>query len=221
MSSPDIHSIDVLCDEFPLIHGISVQCVQCARRAHSTSRSLTLAPGMIPNTTRVLHSHHMHTRTHKHACAMPAREHRARMPCSSLRASYVCSRLLCFLVCIDLSPRLLAYGLLGGCAQAPLKILNIPPCPLSQAFTGHDHWGGTPLLNHGRAASTLTIGARQRLLWLTLFSPLAFACTAETILPPAQNYMRPSSSTHSHTPHGMSAHLIKLFRNIPLRVMLP
>jgi len=70
-----------------------------------------------------------------HACVMPARVHRARMPCGSLRESYVCSRLLCLLVCIHLSPCLIAYGLHGGCAQAPLNIPNIPPCPLSQATT--------------------------------------------------------------------------------------
>ena len=35
---------------------------------------------------------------------------------------------------------------------------------------------------------------------------------------PTQNpYMQPPA-THSHTPHGMSENLIKLFRNIPLRV---
>jgi len=40
------------------------------------------------------------------------------------------------------------------------------------------------------------------------------------LLPPTQHpYMRLPSTTHSHTPHGMSAHLIKLLRNIPLRVL--
>jgi len=42
------------------------------------------------------------------------------------------------------------------------------------------------------------------------------------IHPPTQHlYMQPPSTTHSHTPHGMSSYLIaKKFRNIPLRVAI-
>mmetsp|Transcript_45810 Transcript_45810/g.67162 ORF Transcript_45810/g.67162 Transcript_45810/m.67162 type:complete len:203 (+) Transcript_45810:408-1016(+) len=61
-----------------------------------------------------------------HECAMPALVHRAHQPCTFLHlpcpylcASSVCARLPCFLC---LSPRLLAYGLLGGCTQAPLHM---------------------------------------------------------------------------------------------------
>ena len=64
--------------------------------------------------------------------------------------------------------------------------------------------GGIPPLNHGRAASTLTIGARHCLLWLTSFSLLASVCTAETPHlahhphnTPAYNYTPP----HTHTLH--------------------
>ena len=40
------------------------------------------------------------------------------------------------------------------------------------------------------------------------------------IHPPTQHsYMQPPSTTHSHTPHGIWANLIILFRNIPLRVV--
>jgi len=60
---------------------------------------------------------------------MPARVHRESMPCITLplpcpylRASSACARLPCFLSLHDLSPRLLAYGVLDGCAQAPLNM---------------------------------------------------------------------------------------------------
>ena len=46
-----------------------------------------------------------------------------------------------------------------------------PPCTLPyyprhnipRVLSGHNHWGGTPPLNHGRAAAKPTISARQRL----------------------------------------------------------
>mmetsp|Transcript_61126 Transcript_61126/g.89669 ORF Transcript_61126/g.89669 Transcript_61126/m.89669 type:complete len:206 (-) Transcript_61126:163-780(-) len=69
----------------------------------------------------------------------------------------------------------------------------------------HDHWEGTPPLNHGLAASTFAIGARQRLLWLTSFSSLTFVCTAETLHLPHHphitlTYKHPQPHTHTlHT----------------------
>ena len=69
----------------------------------------------------------------------------------------------------------------------------------------HDHWEGTPPLNHRLAASTFEIGARQRLLWLTSFSSLTFVCTAETLHLPHHphitlTYKHPQPHTHTlHT----------------------
>ena len=65
----------------------------------------------------------------------------ARLPCTCLRVPLLCLR-VCF--------RARAFSALG-------LFLNC----------SYKHWGGTLPLNHGRAASTLTIGARQRLTLLT------------------------------------------------------
>ena len=51
---------------------------------------------------------------------------------------------------------------------------------------------------------------------------IASFCTRRRDPPPSTSptqhpYMPLPSTTHSHTPHGMSANLIKLLRNIPLR----
>jgi len=60
-----------------------------------------------------------------------------------------------------------------------------PPCPLSpvSSFPGHDHWGGTPPIDHGRAAAKPTIGARRRRLCLSLCSLLPALCFAKTSHP--------------------------------------
>jgi len=102
----------------------------------------------------------------------------ARMPCSCLRVPLLCLR-VCFCACV-----FSALGLFLNCS--------------------YDHWGGTPPLNHGRAASTLTIGAPQRLLWLISFSPLASVCTAETVHPAYHPHNTPTCNCpppHTHTLH--------------------
>ena len=84
------------------------------------------------------------------------------------------------------------------------RAVATPKLDAQQRQLGHDHWGGTPPLNHGRAMSTLTIGTRQHLLWLTLFSPLAFVCTTETLhlsFHPHNTLTcnHPPPHTHTHT----------------------
>ena len=155
-----------------------------------------------------------------HACAMPARVHRERMPCGSLRESSVYSRLLCLLVCIDYSPLLIPYGLHGGCAQAPLNIPNIPPCPLSQATTIR---GGLSPQSWARGVDTYDWRAAAPTL--VDFVLIASFCMHHwdpppILLPTQDPHMQPPPTRHSRTPYGMSAHLINLFRNIPLRVLL-
>jgi len=88
-------------------------------------------------------------------------------------------------------------------------------------YTCHNHWGGNPPLNHGRAAVTPTNGARQRRLYLTSCSPLPPPFTAGTPIrtPTEHPGTQLPSTTHSHPPHGMSANFLKLCsRNIPLKV---
>ena len=99
-------------------------------------------------------------------------------------------------VCIDLSPRLPAYGLLGGCTQAPLHISQ----PLGP-----------------------TMGLRRRHLHFCVAWPtqvdFVFSVTLymhrqdlEPILPITQySCMQLFSATHSHPLHGISANLEKLF----------
>ena len=74
----------------------------------------------------------------------------------------------------------------ASCAQIPCTCLRVPSLCLALCLhlvdmlnCSHDHWEETPPLNHGRAASTLTIGEKtigekKSLVWLTLFSPLIF-----------------------------------------------
>jgi len=50
-----------------------------------------------------------------------------------------------------------------------------PTFPVS-SFPGHNHWGGHPPLNHGRAAATPTIGARQSQICLSSCSLLRSLC---------------------------------------------
>ena len=57
---------------------------------------------------------------------------------------------------------------------------------------------------HGRAASTLTIGARQRLFWLTSFSPLASVCTAETLH--LSFHPHTTLTSNKHPPHTHTLH---------------
>ena len=55
-----------------------------------------------------------------------------------------------------------------------------------------------------RAASTLAIGARQRLLWLISFSPLVSVCTAETLhlsIHPHDTFTCNHPPPHTHTLH--------------------
>ena len=69
-------------------------------------------------------------------------------------------------------------------AHAPPLLLSRCPCPSLTTpwpiitcvlFPGHDHWGGTPPLDHGRVAVTSKIGTRQRRLCLSFV--LAATCT--------------------------------------------
>jgi len=61
------------------------------------------------------------------------------------------------------------------------------------SFPGHDHWGGTPPLHHGRAAAKPTISARQR---LTMFV-FSFVTTC---------HMLPQRHGLQHTPHPCLHH---------------
>jgi len=88
------------------------------------------------------------------------------------------------------------------------RAFPVPACVLCLHLVyilicSHDHWGGAPPLNHGRAASTLTTGARQCLLWLTLSSPLASVCTTETLhlsLHTHNTLTCNNPPPHTHTP---------------------
>jgi len=110
----------------------------------------------------------------RHACACPSCAHALWLPARKL-----CLLAVVVLACMHTFESLLncvrsAWWVCTGASKHPQH----PPV---SSFTGHDHWGGTPPLNNGRAASTLTIGARQRLLWLTSFTPLTSVCTAKTL----------------------------------------
>jgi len=56
-------------------------------------------------------------------------------------------------------------------AHAPPLLPSGPTSPVSSS-SGHKHQGGTPPLDHGRAAATPEIWARQRRLSLSSWSPL-------------------------------------------------
>jgi len=81
----------------------------------------------------------------------------------------------------------------------PSLLPSGPPSPVS-SFPGHDHWGGTPLLDHGRAAATSKIGARQCLLCLSSCSPLPASCAAKTSHPASHphNTLAYAITLHSH-----------------------
>ena len=64
----------------------------------------------------------------------------------------------------------------------PSLLPSGPTSPVS-SFLGHEYWGGTPLLDHERAAATSKIVARQRLLCLSSCSPLPAPCAARTSHP--------------------------------------
>jgi len=120
---------------------------------------------------------------------------------SCLRVLCTCLRVPCLRLCFCQPACVDRYCVpartCGACA-GPLcanalhlfaRAFSVPACVLCLHLVyilicSHDHWGGAPPLNHGRAASTLTTGAQQRLLWLILFSPLASVCTTETFTYP-------------------------------------
>ena len=61
----------------------------------------------------------------------------------------------------------------------PPLLPSAPTSPVS-SVTGHGHWVRTPPLNHGRAAATPTISARQRRICLTSYRLLPPPCTTAT-----------------------------------------
>ena len=91
-----------------------------------------------------------------------------------------------------------------------------PPCPLSQD-TGD--CGGTPSLDHGRAAAKPAIGARQRRFWLSSCSLLPAPCAAKTspgLAPTQQPCLQPlftpaslCTATPPH-PHLPTHHFLQI-----------
>jgi len=142
---------------------------------------------------------------------------------SCLRVLCTCLRVPCLRLCFCQPACVDRYCVpartCGACA-GPLcantlhlfaRVFPVPACVLCLHLVdilncSHDHWGMAPPLNHGRAASTLTIGARQRLFWLTLFSPLASVCTTETLNLSLHTHNtltcnNPPPHTHTQTRH--------------------
>jgi len=97
-------------------------------------------------------------------------------------------------------------------AHAPPLLLSRCPCPSLTTpwpiitcvlFPGHDHWGGTPPLDHGRVAVTSKIGTRQRRLCLSSCSPLPVPCSAKTshlASHPHNTTPLYATTLHSHLP---------------------
>ena len=76
------------------------------------------------------------------------------------------------------------------------------PCLLSQATTW---WGTPPPLDHGRTAAKPTIGARQRRLCLSSYSPLPAPCAAKTSHP-ASHHHNTLACNHASLPHAPRPH---------------
>jgi len=123
----------------------------------------------------------------------------ARAPCA--RVSCICLRmpLLCLRVCF-----LCTWSTSSIAAE---------PRPLGGDSPSQSWARGVHICNWRAAASTLVdFVLTARFCMLRRDPP--------PTTPPTQHpYIQQPSATHSHTPHGMSANLIKLFRNIPLRVL--
>jgi len=133
--------------------------------------------------------------------------------CRSIRSSasglpYYCTPLVCVSDVI--------YSLAVWRHNKPkTKRLSIPPShplipsdqtsPMSSS-PGLDHWGGTPPLDHGRAAAKPTIGARQRRICLSLCSPLPALCFAKTS-PPALHPHNTLACNHTTLPPPPRPHL--------------
>jgi len=82
--------------------------------------------------------------------------------------------------------------------------------PMS-SFPGHDHWGGTPSLDYGRAVAKPTIGARQRQLRLSSCSPLPAPCAAKTPHPASRPHntlpclhAKDRVTLHIHSNHSIN-----------------
>ena len=115
------------------------------------------------------------------------------------------------------------------CAQIPCTFLRVLACACALNALGQHpqlqprpSGGDSPLQSWARGVDTYD--------WRAAASTLVdFVLTARFCMlrrdpppttPPTQHpYIQQPSATYSHTPHGMSANLIKLFRNIPLRVL--
>jgi len=79
-----------------------------------------------------------------------------------------------------------------------------PTSPVS-SFPVEDHFVGTPTLDHngrvtGRTLAKPTIGARQRRLSLSSFSPLPAPCSAKTSYPASHPHN--TTPLHATTPHS-------------------
>jgi len=146
---------------------------------------------------------------------------------SCLRVLCTCLRVPCLRLCVGQPACVGRYrvparacGACAGplCANTLHLFARAFPGPASVLWLhlvdilnySHDHWGGTPPLNHGRAASTLTIGALQRLLWLTSFSPLASVCTAETLHLSLHPHNTLTCTTLRHTVTPSTRHVSEL-----------
>jgi len=97
-------------------------------------------------------------------------------------------------VYIDLSPCLLAYGQLSGCAHAPIKISrSLGPHPWSHCGDTYD-WSV--------AASTLFV--------LTVTSSMHHSYLKHILRPTQYPCMQAPSITHSHPPQSLKTKSVKL-----------